>query len=175
MIAGISIKNCILKLPLTAVVSLILLLMTPVPSDFWGSATASAADYQVTATAARGGQVAPTQRTARAGATVTFTVQPDAGYRVLDSLVGGNCPRGTWKDNTYSTGPVNADCSVSFRFYSSSHVVTAEVPRGGQVDPATRVVTMVTVRPVPGMAIPIAPGKSVVTAPWFLTSSDSIP
>ncbi len=141
MIKVMLIINSLQKVLITTVAGLTLLLIAPFLGGSWGSATVSASDYQVTATAARGGQVAPTQRTARAGATVTFTVQPEVGYRVLDSLVGGNCPRGTWKDNTYTTGAINADCSVSFRFYSSSHVVTAETPRGGQVDPPTRVVT----------------------------------
>ncbi|MBD1400455.1 InlB B-repeat-containing protein [Pelovirga terrestris] len=141
MMNVIPIKHSWHKRLFTTVAGLMLLLLAPVGGGSWGSATVLASDYQVTATAARGGQVVPTQRTVRAGATMTFTVQPEAGYRVLDSLVGGNCPRGTWKDNHYTTGAINADCTVSFRFYSSSHVVTAAAPRGGQVDPPNRVVT----------------------------------
>ncbi|MFO7812190.1 MAG: hypothetical protein R6V21_04425, partial [Pelovirga sp.] len=141
MINVILLKNSLQKLLFTTITGVALLLTAPFWGGSWGSATVFASDYQVSATAARGGQVAPTQQTARAGAKVSFTVQPEAGYRVLDSLVGGNCPRGTWKDTTYTTGAINSDCSLSFRFYSSSHVVTAEASPGGQVDPPTRVVT----------------------------------
>ncbi|MFO7765978.1 MAG: hypothetical protein R6V33_06070 [Pelovirga sp.] len=171
MIRIIAIKNGLQKALCITVAGLMVLLTAPFWGGSWPSAAVSASDYQVTATAARGGQVVPTLRTARVGDTVSFTVQPEAGYRVLDSLVGGNCPRGSWKDNTYTTGAISADCSVSFRFYSSSHVVTAEAPRGGQADPSTRVVTSgsatsFTLIPDPGHLIGAAVSGTCPPGVW---------
>ncbi|MDR3443056.1 MAG: hypothetical protein P4L65_08570, partial [Legionella sp.] len=47
------------------------------------------------------------------GTTQAFTVTANASY-ILSTTVGGDCPAGSWSENTYTTGAITADCSVSF-------------------------------------------------------------
>lgn len=47
------------------------------------------------------------------GSSLSFTVQAESGYTRLDT-VGGTCPAGAWSGDTYTTGPITADCTVSF-------------------------------------------------------------
>lgn len=75
----------------------------------------------VTPTAGPGGSISPdTAQTVNDAGTVAFTVTPDAGYAASPEL-GGTCPQGIWNDagDTYTTGAVTADCSVSFNFFYS--------------------------------------------------------
>ncbi|CDZ76304.1 hypothetical protein BN59_00571 [Legionella massiliensis] len=44
----------------------------------------------------------------------TFTVTPQTGYTLDKTLIGGDCPKGSWSGNVYTTGLVHAACSVSF-------------------------------------------------------------
>jgi hypothetical protein len=48
-----------------------------------------------------------------AGNRASFTVTANSGY-VLSASVGGTCPAGSWSGSSYSTGVINANCSVSF-------------------------------------------------------------
>jgi len=43
----------------------------------------------------------------------SFTVTPDPGQAVAPA-VGGTCPTGAWTGSVYATGPVLANCTVSF-------------------------------------------------------------
>jgi hypothetical protein len=70
----------------------------------------------VTPSAGTGGSVTPdTAQTVNNGDTASFTVTPDAGY-TADSTVVGTCPQGTWSGSTYTTGQIDADCTVEFTF-----------------------------------------------------------
>lgn len=63
------------------------------------------------------------------GATQAFTVTADADYTRL-SAVGGDCPKGAWDGNTYTTGAIDADCSVKFSAAIETFAVT---PSGSHV------------------------------------------
>lgn len=59
------------------------------------------------------GSLSATSQGVSYGGTASFTLSPDAGYRPR-TTVGGNCPAGSWSGNTYTTGSVTGDCTVSF-------------------------------------------------------------
>lgn len=72
--------------------------------------------FTVTPNASIGGSVAPdTAQAVNEGDTVSFTVTPDAGY-TTDEVVSGTCPEGSWAGSTYTTGQIDADCTVEFSF-----------------------------------------------------------
>ena len=58
------------------------------------------------------------------GASQAFTVTANAGY-TLSHTVGGTCPAGSWSGNTYTTGAVTSNCSVSFSSTIDTYTVTA--------------------------------------------------
>ncbi|MCL1960623.1 MAG: hypothetical protein FWG56_02315, partial [Desulfovibrionaceae bacterium] len=70
--------------------------------------------YSVTASAGVGGTISPSGTgSVLPGTTKTFTVTPNTGYAI--SSVGGTCG-GTLSGNTYTTYPVNANCTVTAAF-----------------------------------------------------------
>lgn len=75
-------------------------------------ATFVAAQYAATATAGAGGSISPSSALVNAGGTTTFTVTPNAGY-VVSGVTGCG---GTLSGNTYTTGTVNANCTVTASF-----------------------------------------------------------
>jgi hypothetical protein len=52
-------------------------------------------------------------QTVNAGSGASFTVTANSGY-TRSNTVGGTCPAGSWSGNVYTTGAVNANCTVSF-------------------------------------------------------------
>ncbi|MBZ0223842.1 MAG: hypothetical protein IT467_03390 [Dokdonella sp.] len=69
------------------------------------------------------------------GATIAFTLAPEANYHVAN--VGGSCG-GTLNGNVYTTAAVNADCSVEAHFAIDQHTVTPSVIGGhGTISPDT--------------------------------------
>ncbi|KOR29383.1 hypothetical protein TI04_08770, partial [Achromatium sp. WMS2] len=72
--------------------------------------------YTVTPIAGVGGSVNPnTPQTVSRGATKSFTVTPNKGY--VHHKVTGTCPVGTWSGNTYTTGAIDANCTVNIGFF----------------------------------------------------------
>ncbi|MFI4877457.1 MAG: hypothetical protein ACHP9U_01220, partial [Steroidobacterales bacterium] len=69
----------------------------------------SVTTYEISVTAGTGGTVAPTNATVSAGGTTTFTVTPNAGYTITGVTGCG----GTLAASTYTTGAVNANCTVT--------------------------------------------------------------
>lgn len=67
--------------------------------------------FTVTATAGVNGSISPSSRTVASGSTTTFTVTPVVGYGASVSGCGG-----TLTGNTYTTGPITANCTVSATF-----------------------------------------------------------
>lgn len=61
-----------------------------------------------------------TGRVNKSGDTQSFTVT-GLGYPV-STTVGGTCPAGSWSGTTYTTGPITANCLVSF---SAVYTITA--------------------------------------------------
>ena len=68
--------------------------------------------YTVSATAGVGGSISPASASVASGATTSFTVTPDAGY----SIAGVTGCNGVLSGNTYTTGAITADCTVSASF-----------------------------------------------------------
>ena len=72
--------------------------------------------FTVTPNVDTGGSITPdTAQVVTEGSTASFTVTPDTGY-TIDDAVGGTCPEGNWNGSTYTTGQIDADCTVVFSF-----------------------------------------------------------
>lgn len=73
--------------------------------------------FSVTAAVTSGSGSIATANPAQAasGATASFTLAPDSGYRV-SSTVAGSCAAGSFTGNSYTTGAIVADCTVEFSF-----------------------------------------------------------
>lgn len=54
-----------------------------------------------------------TVQTVNPGSTLSFIVTPNTGY-TLSNTIGGTCPIGAWIGSQYTTGAINASCTVSF-------------------------------------------------------------
>ena len=83
-----------------------------------------------------GGSISPsTPQTIVAGQTTSFTLTPEPGHRVntIDSSCGGS----GFVNNVFTTGAVNADCTVVASFVAT-HTVTPSVSGGnGSISPST--------------------------------------
>ena len=81
----------------------------------------------VTATASSGGQISPSSVLVEDMQTTSFTLSPDAGWQV-DTVTGCD---GTRSGNTYTTGPITANCQVQATFASvpSQIVVLGGTPQ----------------------------------------------
>lgn len=108
----------------------------PIDADCNVTATfeAVAGSHTVTPSAGEHGHLTPdTPQTVENGATTSFAVAPDEHYRI-DAVSGCD---GTLDGDTYTTGPVTADCTVNATFAILTHTVTPEFTTGGSVEPAT--------------------------------------
>lgn len=93
-------------------------------------------DYNVTPTVSgTGGSITPaTMQEILESATATFTVTPDDGYKI-DTVTGCN---GTLNGNSYTTGPINGNCTVTASFIILNYNVTPQVSgTGGSISPAS--------------------------------------
>jgi PQQ-like domain/Divergent InlB B-repeat domain len=92
--------------------------------------------HTVTPTAGPNGSIAPDMpQTVADGQTTTFTVTPDAHYRIAGVTGCG----GQLNGNTYTTGAITADCTVDATFAIITHTVTPDAGDGseGTIDPDT--------------------------------------
>ncbi|HKE46631.1 MAG TPA: PQQ-binding-like beta-propeller repeat protein [Rhodanobacteraceae bacterium] len=92
--------------------------------------------HTVTPTAGPGGSIEPsTPQTVNDGDTISFTVTPDAHYAIADVTGCG----GSLAGDTYTTGPITADCTVSATFAIITHTVTPDAGDGtqGTIEPST--------------------------------------
>ena len=90
--------------------------------------------YTITPSAGTGGSISPSAaQTVNYDGTTTFTVTPNTGYNI--SSVSG-CG-GTLSGNTYTTGQVTGNCSVSAAFTTGSYTVTPSAGTGGAISPST--------------------------------------
>jgi hypothetical protein len=71
--------------------------------------------YTVSASAETGGSISPTSATVNAGGTTTFTATPNSGY-LISGVTGCG---GTLSGSAYTTGPINANCTVTASFESA--------------------------------------------------------
>lgn len=94
----------------------------PCNSSGWGQAedytimVGGGASYTVTPSVGMSsGSISPaTPQSVVGGSTASFTLSADAGYHIDN--VGGSCPAGILSGNSYTTGVINADCSVVANF-----------------------------------------------------------
>lgn len=78
-----------------------------------GGGGSSTSTYTVTATVGGGnGTISPDSAMVDEGSTASFTVTPDSGY-AISSVTGCD---GSLVDNTYTTGAITADCTVTASF-----------------------------------------------------------
>ncbi len=94
--------------------------------------------YAVTPSAGTGGSISPnTAQTVSSGATTSFTIATTTGYQI--SSVAG-CG-GTLTGNTYTTGAVNANCTVSATFVLKTYTVSAAAGSGGSMTPSAQTIS----------------------------------
>ncbi len=87
----------------------------PITADCTVSAEFALNQYTVTATAGNGGIITPGTRSALHGGSASFSVTPSPGYFI--GLVSG-CG-GALSGDSYSTGLVNGNCSISATFITA--------------------------------------------------------
>ncbi|WP_423186050.1 InlB B-repeat-containing protein [Alishewanella sp. d11] len=79
-----------------------------------------------------GGRISPATITVSAGQTATFTVTADTGFELVSVSGCG----GTLSGNTYRTGPIATNCSITATFNRLSYAVSAAAGNGGSITPA---------------------------------------
>jgi parallel beta-helix repeat protein len=99
--------------------------------------------FTVTGSAGTGGSISPTSATVNQGASTDFIINPETGY-AIESVTGCN---GILDGDTYTTGSVTANCTVTASFVLvlsdvSAHFSTAGVNwndyvQGGTISSAT--------------------------------------
>ena len=121
-----------------------------------GSTGGTTTTYTVTPSAGSGGSISPsTPQTVDNNATTSFTVTPATGYSI-SSITGCG---GTLSGNTYTTGPVTANCTVTAAFALNTYTVTPSAGSGGSISPSTPqtvsndAATSFTVTPATGYSI----------------------
>jgi serine protease len=98
-----------------------------------GGATGPAAPplFEVSTSASGGGSVAPASASVTRGDSASFTLVPDEGYRIQSATGCG----GSLAGDTYTTGPVNAACTISASFELLTWTLSGTV-----IVPATTIV-----------------------------------
>jgi len=72
--------------------------------------------FTVTPSTDANGSISPnTVQTVNSGSTAIFTITPAIGYQTV-TPIGGTCPQGTLSGNSYSTGAIIIDCTVTPTF-----------------------------------------------------------
>ncbi|WP_279387970.1 choice-of-anchor U domain-containing protein [Thiobaca trueperi] len=78
--------------------------------------------HTVTATAGADGSISPTSRTVNDGGVTSFTVTPDNGFAI--GTVSSDTCGGSLNGNLYTTGTVNAACTVTASFTATNTSTT---------------------------------------------------
>ncbi len=118
--------------------------------------------FTVTPSAGANGSIVPaTPQTINKNTTTTFTVTPDSGY---DASVGGTCG-GSLVGTTYTTNPINANCTVVAAFAATPITTYSVTPSAGAnvtISPSgvqtvnTGAVATFTVTPSAGYTVAVA-------------------
>ncbi len=90
--------------------------------------------YTVSATAGTGGSISPTSTVVNYGSTTSFTITPSTGYSISSASGCG----GTRSGNTYTTGAITANCTVSIAFTINTYTVSTSIGSNGTVSPSSR-------------------------------------
>ncbi len=117
--------------------------------------------FTVSASASIGGSISPADAIVNQGDTTSFTITPDAGF-LIDSVTGCS---GALSGNSYTTGVINADCTVSASFSAITFAVSTSAGAGGSISPASITVnqgdtTSFTITPNTGFFINSVTGCS---------------
>jgi len=96
-------------------------------------ATFSPLSYTVSTSIGAGGTMTPASRVVSHGQTTSFTLSPNAGFVALVSGCGGSLT-----GNTYTTGVITANCTVTAQFSNQTVRVTAQAGANGTISPAYR-------------------------------------
>jgi outer membrane protein assembly factor BamB len=128
-------RNRVLRLMRAIMPCMTTILLTACGGGSGGSSSPSPTSYAVSATAGTGGSISPSSATVNAGGTTQFTVTADSGYGV-SSVTGCG---GTLFGTTYTTGSVNADCTVTANF-AAQYEVTTTAGTGGTISPSSATV-----------------------------------
>lgn len=83
-----------------------------------------------------GGAIAPESQLIKKGSSATLTVTPDENYNIA-SVSGCD---GSLAGDTYTTGPIYADCTVSASFSLITYNVSTTTSVGGSITPPDQVV-----------------------------------
>jgi hypothetical protein len=114
--------------------------------------------FTVTPAAGANGSISPsTKQNVIYNGTASFTVTPNSGYHI-SSVTGCG---GTLAGNTYTTGPITVDCTVTASFAPgpATYTVTPSAGANGSISPSTKQVVpynsviSFTVTPNPGYRI----------------------
>ena len=108
----------------------------PVTANCTVNASFMPITYTVTANAGPGGTITPPSTTVSSGQTTTFTVSANSGY-AIQSVTGCS---GTLAGTTYTTGPINSDCTVSTSYKPITYTVTSTASSGGTITPPSTTV-----------------------------------
>jgi hypothetical protein len=131
--------------------------------------------YQVSAQAGNGGSISPGSATVTAGQSTQFTLTPLSSHRI-DSVTGCN---GSLNGQTYTTGSINAACTVQANFALKTYQLSATATSGGSITPASQSVThgssaTFTVTPLAGYDIKSVTGcDGVLSGSTYTTSAVS--
>jgi len=91
------------------------------------------ASFTVTPSAGANGSINPsTPQTVNYNGTASFTVTPNTDYQIA-SVTGCS---GTLSGNTYTTGPITADCAVTATFEINTYTITASAGSNGSINPS---------------------------------------
>jgi hypothetical protein len=90
--------------------------------------------YKITASATGGGTISPSdEQTVKRGESVTFTMTPDSGARLLRVLVDG---RNIGARTTYTFSNVRAAHTIQAVFYKNTYSIAASAGNGGTISPS---------------------------------------
>src|SRR5208337_5429265 len=88
----------------------------------------------VSPSAGANGSISPSvPQTVTYGSTATFTITPAANYQIA-SVTG--CGGGTLMGNTYTTGPITGNCTVSASFALETLTVSPSAQANGSISPS---------------------------------------
>jgi hypothetical protein len=102
--------------------------------------TCTTSTYTVTATSGGNGKITPASQTVNSGSTASFTVTPNAGYRVA-SVTSNTCTVSqVGTSTTWTSSAITQNCAVTATFAitaNTNYIVTSSAGMGGSVSPGS--------------------------------------
>lgn len=97
-------------------------------------------EYTVTTQVSAGeGTVTPSASTVSHNGSVTFTIEPGAGYVLGKLLVNSNDVTGEVSDGVYVLNNITSDCTAVAEFVKIKHLISVSVGENGSMEPGTDV------------------------------------